>query len=148
GGQPVQIVSGYTEHPELPGQDAHTYNFGDPRNRINATQRPPRQPARVQRLGHVVLQRVDYLEILNWYLHHLGLIVSDFLYCGGQRDRGPVMSLIRCDRGSIPSDHHTLAMTLGPSNRYVHSAYQVTDIDAIAAGGEFLAERGYKHSWG
>jgi hypothetical protein len=39
-------------------------------------------------------------------------------------------------------------MTLGPSNRYVHSAYQVTDIDAIAAGGEFLTERGYKHSWG
>jgi hypothetical protein len=148
GGQPVQIVSGYTEHPELPGQDAHTYNFGDPRNRINATQRPPRQPARVQRLGHVVLQRVDYLENLNWYLHHLGLIVSDFLYYDGQRDRGPVMSFIRCDRGSIPSDHHTLAMTLGPSNRYVHSAYQVTDIDAIAAGGEFLTERGYKHSWG
>ena len=147
-GQPVQIVSGYTEHPELRGQDAHTYNFGDPRNRINATQRPPHQPALIQRLGHVVLQRVDYLENLNWYLHHLGLIVSDFLYYDGQRDRGPVMSFIRCDRGSIPSDHHTLAMTLGPSDRYVHSAYQVTDLDAIAAGGEFLTERGYKHSWG
>ena len=96
----------------------------------------------------MVLQRVDYLENLNWYLHHLGLIVSDFLYYDGQRDRGPVMSFVRCDRGSIPSDHHTLAMTLGPSNRYVHSAFQVTDIDAIAAGGEFLTERGYKHSWG
>nr|WP_314141188.1 VOC family protein [uncultured Rhodococcus sp.] len=148
GGQPVQVVSGYTDHPELPGQQAHTYNFGDPRYRLNATQRPPRQPARVQRLGHVVLQRTGYLENLDWYLHHLGLIVSDFLYYDGQRDRGPVMSFIRCDRGETPSDHHTLAMTLGPSNRYVHSAYQVSDLDAIAAGGEYLTQRGYRHSWG
>jgi hypothetical protein len=39
-------------------------------------------------------------------------------------------------------------MTLGPSNRYVHSAYQVTDLDALAAGGEFLKEAGYRRSWG
>ena len=51
------------------------------------------------------------------------------------------MSFIRCDRGSTPTDHHTLAMTLGPSNRYVHSAYQVADLDALAAGGEYLREQ-------
>ena len=33
---------------------------------------------------------------------HLGLIVSDFLYLDGQRDRGPAMAFIRCDRGSEP----------------------------------------------
>ncbi len=27
-------------------------------------------------------------------------------------------------------------------------AYQVTDLDSIAAGGEYLAERGYQRSWG
>ena len=58
------------------------------------------------------------------------------------------MSFIRCDRGGTPSDHHTLAMALGPANRYVHSAYQVSDLDALAAGGEFLRERGYVRSWG
>ena len=58
------------------------------------------------------------------------------------------MSFIRCDRGSIPADHHTLAMALGPANRYVHSAYQVCDLDALAAGGEYLRERGYFRSWG
>jgi len=99
-------------------------------------------------LGHVVLQTTTYIESLNWYLEHLGLIVSDFLYYPGQRDRGPVMSFIRCDRGSAPTDHHTLAMILGPSNRYVHSAYQVCDLDAIAAGGEYLKELGYQRSWG
>jgi hypothetical protein len=58
------------------------------------------------------------------------------------------MSFIRCDAGSTPTDHHTLAMMLGPSNRYVHSAYQVADLDALAAGGEYLREAGFQRSWG
>jgi hypothetical protein len=58
------------------------------------------------------------------------------------------MSFIRCDRGSTPADHHTLALALGPANRYVHSAYQVSDLDALAAGGEYLRECGYFRSWG
>ena len=58
------------------------------------------------------------------------------------------MSFIRCDRGDTPSDHHTLAMMLGPRNRYVHSAYQVADLDALAAGGEYLRGQGFRHSWG
>ena len=58
------------------------------------------------------------------------------------------MSFIRCDRGSEPTDHHTLAMTLGPSNKYVHSAYEVADLDTVAAGGEYLLQRGYRRSWG
>jgi hypothetical protein len=116
--------------------------------RTNATQRPPRVPATVERLGHVVLQSTKYIETLDWYLQHLGLIVSDFKYFDGQRAKGPTMSFIRCDRGSLPADHHTLAMTLGPRNRYVHSAYQVSDLDALAAGGEYLLQQGYYRSWG
>ena len=58
------------------------------------------------------------------------------------------MSFIRCDRGLTPADHHTLALALGPANRYVHSAYQVSDLDALAAGGEYLRESGYFRSWG
>ena len=96
----------------------------------------------------MVLQTTTYVETLNWYLEHLGLIVSDFKYFEGQRERGPTMSFIRCDRGATPADHHTLAMTLGPRNRYVHSAYQVGDLDAMAAGGEYLREQGFHRSWG
>ncbi|WAL68593.1 VOC family protein [Amycolatopsis cynarae] len=144
----VRVVSDMDELPALPPQEPHTFNFGHEVRRANLTQRPPREPARVQRLGHVVLQTTRYREALDWYLEHLGLIVSDFLYHPGQRGRGPVMSFIRCDRGATPSDHHTLAMVLGPANRYVHSAYQVADLDALAAGGEYLRDRGYHHSWG
>jgi hypothetical protein len=58
------------------------------------------------------------------------------------------MAFIRCDRGAAATDHHTLAMVLGPAARYVHSAYQVIDLDAVAAGGEYLKDRGYHHAWG
>lgn len=147
-GIPVKVVAGIHDVEALPAQAAHTFNFGHELRRANATQRPPREPARVQRLGHLVLQTTKYREALDWYLDHLGMIVSDFLYFPGQRDRGPAMSFIRCDRGRTPTDHHTLAIALGPSNRYVHSAYQVCDLDALAAGGELLKSHGYQRSWG
>ena len=147
-GVPVRVVAGTHGQAPLPAQTPHVLNFGHEMLRTNATQRPPRLPARVQRLGHVVLQSTTYLATLNWYLDKLGMIVSDFLYFPGQRELGPTMSFIRCDRGDTPADHHTLALALGPRNRYVHSAYQVADLDAMAAGGEYLRERGYQRSWG
>ncbi|RDH74803.1 2,3-dihydroxybiphenyl 1,2-dioxygenase [Mycolicibacterium moriokaense] len=147
-GLPVRVVAGTHELPGLTPQSAHIFNMGHEVRRTNATQRPPRVPARVQRLGHVVLQTTRYREALDFYLDNLGMIVSDFLFYAGQRARGPVMSFIRCDRGSDPADHHTLALALGPASRYVHSAYQVCDLDALAAGGEYLREKGYFRSWG
>ncbi|MFE5286025.1 VOC family protein [Nocardia sp. NPDC056611] len=144
----VRVVADTHELAGMPMQQPHVLNFGHEVLRTNATQRPPRVPARVQRLGHVVIQSTKYRETLDWYLNNLGLIVSDFLFYPGQRELGPVMSFIRCDRGSTPADHHTLALTLGPSNRYVHSAYQVSDLDALAAGGEYLLDQGYHRSWG
>ena len=146
-GVPVRVVANVDELPELPRQRPLVLNFGEVK-RANATQRPPRAPARIERLGHVVLETPSFERALDWYLENLGLIVSDFLFFPGQRDRGPTMAFIRCDRGGTPSDHHTLAMHLGPSCRYVHSAYQVADLDAVAAGGEFLREQRYHHAWG
>jgi hypothetical protein len=143
----VRVVADTDELSALPAQQPLTSNYGHNVTRSNATQRPPREPAKVQRLGHVVLQTTKFIESLNWYLEHLGLIVSDFLYYPRQRERGPVMAFIRCDRGATPTDHHTMAMALGP-NRYVHSAYQVADLDALAAGGEYLLDCGYQRSWG
>jgi catechol 2,3-dioxygenase-like lactoylglutathione lyase family enzyme len=146
-GIPVRVVADVEHVPELPRQKPLVFNFGEVK-RANATQRPPREPARIERLGHVVLETPSFERALDWYLENLGLIVSDFLYFPGQRDRGATMAFIRCDRGATPTDHHTLAMHLGPSRRYVHSAYQVADLDAVAAGGEFLKECGYERAWG
>ena len=153
-GYPVRVIHGVPELAALPERAALPMNVGDFGQlgygpvRANATQRPARQPAQIQRLGHVVLGTTRFGAALDWYLDTFGLIVSDFLYLDGQRDRGPAMAFIRCDLGSVPSDHHTLAMALMPQTGYLHSAYQVADIDEVAASGEYLRERGYRHAWG
>jgi catechol 2,3-dioxygenase-like lactoylglutathione lyase family enzyme len=147
-GVPVRVVHGVPEFPALPERALLPLNFGSEPVRVNATQRPARRPAEIQKLGHVVLGTTRFRAALDWYLDTLGLIVSDFLYLDGQRDRGPAMAFIRCDLGSVPADHHTLAMALQPHTGYVHSAYELTDLDEVAASGEYLRERGYRHAWG
>ncbi|HEX2315286.1 MAG TPA: 2,3-dihydroxybiphenyl 1,2-dioxygenase [Thermomonospora sp.] len=147
-GSKIRVVYGAPEAGGLELQRPLVCNTGGRVARVNETQRPPREPARVERLGHVVLSTPVFPRDLDWFLHHLGLIVSDFLYLDGQRERGPTMAFLRCDRGSEPADHHTVAMHLGPRTGYVHSAYQVADLDALAAGGEYLRERGHRRSWG
>ncbi len=147
-GYPVDVVYGVPELPALPGRAPLALNFGPEPVRVNLTQRPQRRPGEIQRLGHVVLGTTRFRAALDWYLDTLGLIVSDFLYLDGQRGRGPVMAFIRCDLGSVPTDHHTLAMLLQPGAGYVHSAYQLTDLDEVAASGQYLREQGYRHAWG
>ena len=147
-GFPVRVVHCGEQLAALPEQQPRLLNFGTAHRRTNTAQRPPREPSRIQRLGHLVLETRVFARALDWYLDTLGMIVSDFLFLDGQRDRGPTMAFIRCDLGSVPADHHTLAMHLGPGTGYVHSAYQVTDLDSIAVGGEYLKERGYRRSWG
>jgi len=147
-GFPVRVVHGVPELPALPERTPLPLNFGTGPVRVNVAQRPARRAAEIQRLGHVVLGTTRFRAALDWYLDTLGLIVSDFLYLDGQRDRGPAMAFIRCDLGSVPADHHTLAMALQPHTGYVHSAYELTDLDEVAASGEYLREQGYRHAWG
>ena len=144
----VFVAADLTSLPSLPERAPLRLNFGERPIRHNRCQRPARAPAAVQRLGHVVVETTRFRAMLEWYLQTLGLIVSDFLYLEGMPERGPVMAFLRCDRGDAPSDHHTVALHLGMTNRLSHAAFQVTDLDAIAAGGEFLKQQGHRRAWG
>ena len=95
-----------------------------------------------------MLQTTKYIETLNWYLEHLGLIVSDFMYYHGQRERGPVMSFIRCDRGATPTDHHTLAMTLGPATGTCTRPTRSSTSTRSPRAGNTSASRAIHRSWG
>ena len=88
-GVPVHVVAGMHLLESLSPQTPHTFNLGHELRRVNATQRPPREPTKVQRLGHLVLQTTKYLETLNWYLDNLGMIVSDFQYYPARGHAGP-----------------------------------------------------------
>ena len=76
GGIPVKIVAGLHELPALAAQPEHVFNFGHQTTRTNIAQRPPRSPAVLQRLGHLVLHSSKYLEPPNCYPDTFALTLS------------------------------------------------------------------------
>ena len=113
--------------------------------RVNKTIRPPFEPAHVARLGHVVLQTVDFASMAQWYMRHLGLIPTDVQYL---EDGSPNLCFFRLDLGERPADHHTLVLAGGLEEKYEHSAYEVVDLDALGQGQNVLRAAGHRHMWG
>lgn len=113
--------------------------------RINATVRPPLEPAAVVRLGHVVMQTVDFAGMAAWYMRHLGLIPTDVQYLA---DGSPNLCFFRLDLGSTPADHHSFVLVGGIEEKYEHSAYEVVDLDALGQGHKVLRANGHRPMWG
>jgi hypothetical protein len=122
----------------------HTNSYRETR-RINATIRPPLEPAAVAKLGHVVLQTVDFPAMADWYMRHLGLIPTDVQYLA---DGSPNLAFFRLDLGDTPADHHSFVLAGGIEEKYEHSAYEVVDLDALGQGQNVLRARGHRHMWG
>lgn len=120
-------------------------NTADHTPRINRAVRTPIEPARVARLGHVVLQTVDFDGMAQWYLRVLGLIPTDVQYLP---DGSPNLAFCRLDLGAQPADHHTLVIVGAIEEKYEHSAYEVLDLDALGQGQQVLRAQGHRHMWG
>jgi len=126
-------------------RDALPVNIPAKKTRINRGQRTALAPSAVERFGHYVLMVSDFERSWKWYRQHLGLLPTDVLCTGtGQ----PVLSFCRLDNGELPSDHHTLVLSGGPEAKYMHSAFETIDQDAIGQGQQFLKMKGWNHFWG
>jgi Glyoxalase/Bleomycin resistance protein/Dioxygenase superfamily len=113
--------------------------------RVNRTVRTPIEPARVVRIGHMVLQTVNFMRMADWYLSVLGLIPTDVQYLA---DGSTALAFCRLDLGDRPADHHTLVIVGGIEEKYEHSAYEVLDLDALGQGQQVMRAQGHKHMWG
>ena len=141
-------MHGIAALPPLPIRPPILLNAPAARMRVNATQRPPCAPSEVLRLGHVALETRTFFANLLFWLRTFGLIVSDYQFLEDRPEFGPVMAFIRCDRGATRPTTTRWPWCWAPTTGYVHSAYELADLDAVAAGGEFLKERGYKRRLG
>jgi hypothetical protein len=146
-GRPVWLVQHPAEAAALPNRSPVTplTNTAVHAARVNATVRTPVEPARVVRLGHLVLQTVDFAGMAQWYMRVLGLIPTDVQYLA---DGSPALAFLRLDLGSTPADHHTLVLVGAIEERYEHSAYEVVDLDALGQGQQVLRAGGWRHLWG
>jgi hypothetical protein len=113
--------------------------------RVNRTVRAPIEPARIVRLGHVVLQTVDFPRMADWYQRVLGIIPTDVQYLA---DGSPTLAFCRLNLGDQPADHHTVVLVGGVEEKYEHSAYEVLDLDALGQGQQVLRAQGHRHMWG
>ncbi|WER49424.1 VOC family protein [Cupriavidus sp. WKF15] len=146
-GNLLWLVTGQQPLDPLPLREPTHALTNDPRQlrRVNAMVRPPLEPAAVVKLGHVVLQTVDFAGMARWYMRHLGLIPTDVQYL---EDGSPNLCFFRLDLGSTPADHHTFVLAGGIEEKYEHSAYEVLDLDALGQGHNVLRANGHRHMWG
>lgn len=146
-GRSVWLLQGQRQVECVPLRDplVSTTNTAQQAPRVNRTVRAPIEPARVVRLGHVVLQTVDFPRLADWYLRVLGLIPTDVQYLA---DGSPNLAFCRLDLGEHPADHHTLVLVGAVEEKYEHSAYEVVDLDALGQGQQVLRAQGHRHMWG
>lgn len=146
-GNLLWLVTGQQALPPLPLRaPLHPLTNGpDMTPRVNATVRPPLEPAAVAKLGHVVLQTTAFGDMADWYMRHLGLIPTDVQYL---EDGTPNLCFFRLDLGDTPADHHSFVLAGGIEEKYEHSAYEVVDLDALGQGHNVLRANGHRHMWG
>lgn len=121
-------------------------NDGVNRNRLREPVRLSTRPSEVKRLGHCVLRVSDLRANELWYKERFGLITSDEIYAG--EESNGIGMFMRCDRGDIPVDHHSLFLLGIGVDEFDHVAFEVNDWDDVMLGHDHLAEKNYEHHWG
>jgi len=145
-GRRIDVVHGIAALEPLAVQTHAPLNTGSERVRVGTLQRVVPGPSQVKRCGHAALKTADLDALWRWYRRHLGLLISDDMYVGepGQ----PLGRFARCDRGTLPADHHTLLLLAMGEVKLGHVAWEVADFDDLMVGHDHLLAAGSRHYWG
>jgi len=146
-GRQVDVVHGIEELAPLPVRSHPPLNTGAGRVRVGALQRIQAGPSQPKRCGHAALKTTDLAATSAWYREHLGMLVSDDIFL--ERPEKPLGRFMRCDRGDVAVDHHTLLVLEAPEAKLGHLSWEVADFDDLMAGHDHLKMSGqYRHYWG
>jgi catechol 2,3-dioxygenase-like lactoylglutathione lyase family enzyme len=142
----LELVHGQRGTEPIPVSAVPLNSAAEPYRRVGAPSRPPRGPAQVRALGHVVLVTPDVAAVTSWYQAHLGLLLSDVVLDRGTRDL--TATFLRTDHGEDYVDHHAVNIALGPVEGVNHFAFEVRDVDDVMTGLEHLQSKAYQHMRG
>jgi catechol 2,3-dioxygenase-like lactoylglutathione lyase family enzyme len=147
-GYRVEVVHGRELLTPLPVRGAAPLNRGSDRQRLGSLQRVEVGPACVKRLGHAGLRVSNFRRSVSWYKSKFGFVASDEIYLGEPDNR--IAAFLRCDRGEVHTDHHTLVCVGLPGGDIGldHVAFEVEDFDAVMVGHDHLKAAGYEHKSG
>lgn len=79
--------------------------------------------AKIERLGHVVMNVANFDLAMEWFTGKLGFVVSDFV--------PGFAAFLRCFPNPL---HHSMAILTGTEDHLNHVNFMVTDIDDIGRG--------------
>jgi len=145
-GHRVEIVAGQQPAAPLPLPAEPVRNTAVKHNRERSAVRLRSGPSTVLRLGHAVLEVSDFRQSEAWYKSRFGFITSDEIQMAPGAAIG---AFLRCDRGDIPTDHHTLFLLQSPKGPgFNHAAFEVAHMDDLMCGHEYLKSDGRKAAWG
>jgi len=142
----IEVVAARTAATRLDPPSRAPFNDAYATPRLNALTRLRKGPSHVKRIGHCVLNVKNFRESEAWYKSRFGLITSDEINLGSP-EQVPG-AFLRCDRGSIPSDHHTLFLLGTGKPGFNHAAFEVADFDDLMLGHDWLKQKGHRHEWG
>jgi len=145
-GTRIELVHGIAPVESLPARREERLNLGSRIERRGSVTRVGEGPALVMRLGHGGINVGDPDAAFEWYHAHFGILRSDTIAMGDFT----FAHFCRCDRGSEYTDHHSflLARSMDGSTSLNHVSFEVSGLDDVWVGHEFLAGQGYRHSWG
>ena len=145
-GHRVEVVTGQVGFRPLSLPAPQPWNSAVAHNRLRRGKRVKGGAAHVVRLGHVVLNVSDFRASERWYKDRFGFITSDEIQVSPQFTLG---AFLRCDRGSTPTNHHTLFLAQSPKGPgFNHAAFEVADLDDLMLGHQRLKEKGRHAEWG
>jgi len=142
----VEVVAGRKSADRIEVARAAQTNSAYETPRLNTVKRVGRGPSHVKRLGHCVLNVKDFRLSETWYKSRFGFITSDEISLGATN--AVLGAFMRCDRGPIPSDHHTLFLVGSRKPKFNHAAFEVADYDDLMMGNSWLQEHQRRHEWG
>ncbi|MYE13147.1 MAG: glyoxalase [Gammaproteobacteria bacterium] len=145
-GYEVSAIQGWQRTAPSAPQERPPINTGTARVRLREPVRLETRPSQVKRLGHCVLFVQDFRESEAWYKERFGFLTSDAIHAGPEEN--VIGAFMRCDRGDMPVDHHTLFLLQGPGTGMQHAAFEVHDWDDLMLGHDALEAGGYNHNWG
>lgn len=145
-GVSVEVVAGQTFDAPQPLAKDIVRNSAAGRPRQRDAVRLVEGPAQVIRLGHCVLNVSDFQTSERWYKDRFGFITSDEIEARPGTAMGAFM---RCDRGDLPTDHHTLFLAQLPSGKgFNHAAFEVASFDDLMLGHNHLKSARRTPAWG
>ncbi|MFZ9396312.1 MAG: VOC family protein [Erythrobacter sp.] len=145
-GYRVEVVAGQAKGDAEPDFADQPFNTAAAKPRQRQPVRFDPAPAHVRRIGHAVLKVRDFRKSEQWYKERFGFLTSDEVEAAKDV---PLGAFMRCDRGELPADHHTLFLAQLPGELgLLHAAFEVANLDDLMLGHQHLKARNREPAWG